>query len=76
LAPEVLDSQFGHSYEVDVWSFGVILYTMLAGKPPFESDAVKKTYKRIGNCDYEWPTKVTLSESAKDVISKILVKLP
>ena len=25
----------GHSYEADVWSFGVIAYAMLIGKPPF-----------------------------------------
>ena len=37
LAPEVLDANGGHSYEVDYWSIGVILYTMLYGRPPFES---------------------------------------
>ena len=58
LAPEVLDSKVGHSFEVDVWAFGVILYTMLAGKPPFETENVKKTYTRITNVDYDWPTKV------------------
>ena len=42
IAPEVL-GQRGHSYEVDVWSVGVILYTMLVGKPPFETSDVKTT---------------------------------
>ena len=28
LAPEVLENNNGHSYEVDFWSIGVILYTM------------------------------------------------
>jgi polo-like kinase 1 len=37
LAPEVLEANGGHSYEVDYWSIGVILYTMLNGRPPFES---------------------------------------
>lgn len=44
LAPEVLENSNGHSYEVDYWSIGVILYTMLFGRPPFESVEVKQTY--------------------------------
>jgi polo-like kinase 1 len=48
LAPEVLFDNSaiggGHSYEVDCWSIGVILYTMLCGRPPFESPDVKQTY--------------------------------
>lgn len=35
IAPEILDDKKSHSYEVDVWSMGVIAYTLLVGKPPF-----------------------------------------
>lgn len=34
IAPEILQAK-GHSYEVDIWSFGVICYTLAFGKPPF-----------------------------------------
>lgn len=34
IAPEILEGK-GHSYEVDIWSVGVIIYTQLIGKPPF-----------------------------------------
>ena len=31
----------GHSYEVDIWSIGCIMYTLLVGKPPFETQTLK-----------------------------------
>ena len=52
IAPEVLDSTIGHSYQVDIWAFGVIMYAMLYGRPPFETPEVKSTYKKIQNIDY------------------------
>jgi polo-like kinase 1 len=63
LAPEILDnSGNGHSYEVDVWSFGVIIYTLLIGRPPFETSDVKATYKKIRNIDYSFPDTVPISD--------------
>jgi polo-like kinase 1 len=35
IAPEILDNKIGHSYEVDIWSYGVIAYALLIGRPPF-----------------------------------------
>ena len=37
IAPEILEGKVGHSYEVDIWSLGVILYTLFIGKPPYET---------------------------------------
>jgi cell cycle serine/threonine-protein kinase CDC5/MSD2 len=46
IAPEVLfDTANGHSFEVDTWSIGVILYTLLVGRPPFHTKDVKSIYK-------------------------------
>ena len=52
IAPEILDSKTGHSYEVDFWAIGVILYTLVCGRPPFESSEVKQTYKKIRACSF------------------------
>lgn len=54
IAPEVLCKK-GHSYEVDVWSLGCILYTLLVGKPPFETSCLKETYNRIKKNSYTIP---------------------
>lgn len=73
IAPEVLEGRNGHSYEVDVWSLGVIIYTLIIGKPPFETSDVKATYRRIKMNAYSFPDHVVISEAAKDLISSILV---
>ncbi|KTF76072.1 hypothetical protein cypCar_00027029 [Cyprinus carpio] len=54
IAPEVLCKK-GHSFEVDVWSLGCILYTLLVGKPPFETSCLKETYIRIKKNEYTVP---------------------
>ena len=76
IAPEILEGKTGHSYEVDVWSLGVIMYTLIIGKPPFETNNVKETYKRIKNGNYSFPENAIISEPAKDLIQSILVLDP
>merc|ERR1719219_660967 len=69
IAPEVLGKK-GHSYEVDVWSIGCILYTLLVGKPPFETQTLKDTYTRIKKNEYHIPSRV--GPLAKNLIQKLL----
>ena len=76
IAPEILDGKTGHSYEVDIWSLGVIIYTLIIGKPPFETRDVKTTYKRIKMNAYSFPDTAIISEAAKNLISQILVTDP
>ena len=72
IAPEILDGKTGHSYEVDIWSLGVICYTLIIGKPPFETQDVKTTYKRIKMNSYTFPDGAIISDSAKNLITEIL----
>jgi len=51
-----------------------MLYTLLVGKPPFDSDAIKSTLTRVVMADYEMPSH--LSDNAKDLIDKLLKKNP
>src|SRR3984885_4109947 len=76
IAPEVLEGKQGHSYEVDIWSLGVIIYTLIIGKPPFETTDVKATYKKIKTCSYSFPEGITISDAAKVLIKDILVADP
>lgn len=79
IAPEVIDGNKetrGHSFEVDIWSMGVILFTTLIGKPPYESKDVKSTYQRILANQYSFPSHVPISQHAKDLIVSMLQTKP
>lgn len=51
-----------------------MLYTLLVGKPPFETDAIKSTLTRVVMADYVMPSH--LSDNARDLIDKLLKKNP
>lgn len=73
IAPEILDNHHkGHSFQVDVWSLGVVMFTMLVGKPPFEDVDVKSTYQRIRDNAYAFPETLFISSSAKNLVQSIL----
>jgi polo-like kinase 1 len=76
IAPEILEKKNGHSFEVDIWSFGVILYTLVIGKPPFETTDVKLTYRKIRYNDYSFPENIKIEKSLKELIENILVLDP
>eukprot|EP00826_Nyctotherus_ovalis_P049988 TRINITY_DN6082_c0_g1_i1.p1 TRINITY_DN6082_c0_g1~~TRINITY_DN6082_c0_g1_i1.p1 ORF type:complete len:571 (-),score=100.43 TRINITY_DN6082_c0_g1_i1:157-1869(-) len=78
VAPEILKqkSRGGHSFEVDVWAVGIILYIMLVGRAPFESPNVSTTYRRIERNSYAIPESLKLSTEAVELIKRILVPFP
>ncbi|KAJ7638614.1 kinase-like domain-containing protein [Roridomyces roridus] len=79
IAPEVLfDTASGHSFEVDTWSIGVILYTLVVGRPPFQTKDVKAIYQRIRNNDYGFPAPPPASPSvpSRNLIGDILTQDP
>jgi polo-like kinase 4 len=48
--------------------------TLLTGRPPFDSSAVKHTLDKVAKADYSLPT--TLSNEAQDLIRHLLQKVP
>lgn len=51
-----------------------MLYTLLVGKPPFDTDAVKRTLALVVMADYKMPSH--LSDNAKNLIDRLLKKNP
>ncbi|KAJ6668795.1 hypothetical protein lerEdw1_012279 [Lerista edwardsae] len=73
ISPEIA-TRSAHGLESDVWSLGCMFYTLLAGKPPFDTDTVKNTLNKVVLADYEMP--IFLSGEAKDLIHQLLRKNP
>lgn len=73
ISPEIA-TRGPHGLESDVWSLGCMLYTLLVGRPPFDTEAVKSTLNRVVLADYDLPC--NLSSDAKDLISQLLKKNP
>mmetsp|Transcript_8828 Transcript_8828/g.17473 ORF Transcript_8828/g.17473 Transcript_8828/m.17473 type:complete len:479 (-) Transcript_8828:309-1745(-) len=74
VAPEILN---GHKYgkEVDMWSFGVIIYILLCGYPPFHHENQRELFRQIRTANYKFDEEYwgEVSQSAKDLVSKLLV---
>lgn len=75
VAPEmVVGKPYGKA--VDMWAFGVILYIMIGGYPPFQGENMQALFKKINKADFckfhkeRWRH---VSAEAKDLIRKILV---
>jgi calcium/calmodulin-dependent protein kinase I len=73
---QIFDEPSGKS--VDMWSFGIILYILLGGYPPFYDTNNQTLYRKILKGAYQFHTEYwkEVSEQAKDLISKLLVLDP
>ncbi|KAJ2606314.1 Cell cycle serine/threonine-protein kinase cdc5/MSD2 [Coemansia sp. RSA 1722] len=76
LAPELV-TKGGHSFGVDVWAAGVLLFVMLYGRPPFSvrnnnaENNIKQLYHRIAAQDISFPTEIHVSYSVQNLIKKL-----
>ncbi len=55
---------------VDWWAYGIFLYEMMAGYPPFYDEDVTNTYKKILDGRFGFPAH--FSATARDLIKKLL----
>jgi protein kinase A len=70
LAPEVIKSK-GYGKAADWWSFGIFIFEMLAGYPPFYDDDLFKMCQKIVDGEMRYPK--YFDGLAKDLLKRLLV---
>ncbi|KAI9036418.1 putative serine/threonine protein kinase Kin1 [Aspergillus affinis] len=73
-APELLQARQYTGPEVDVWSFGIVLYVLVCGKVPFDDQSMPKLHAKIKQGVFEYPPGLTAE--CRHIISRMLVTDP
>ncbi|XP_063674225.1 SNF-related serine/threonine-protein kinase-like isoform X4 [Bolinopsis microptera] len=73
-APEILLQEEYDPPAVDVWSLGVMLFQMVAGRLPFSEVNQSETLTKIMDGSYEMPDEI--SDDLKDLLSRMIVVDP
>lgn len=63
---------------VDMWACGVLLYVMIAGRPPFAGSSDKEKLQRAREADYSFPDEqwANVSDCAKSLVLSLLQEDP
>lgn len=75
-APEIIQS-CGHTNAVDWWTFGILVYELLCGHPPFDGLDPMVRYKKIvsGFSSVKFPRN-KIPQDAEDLIKEVCHKDP
>ena len=73
-SPEMLSGEPYEGITTDLWSSGIVLYSMLVGSLPFDEQELQKLYEQIKIGKFFLPS--TLSLEAIDFLKRILVVDP
>ena len=55
-APELLQAKQYTGPEVDIWSFGIVLYVLVCGKVPFDDQSMPQLHAKIKKGVVDYPT--------------------
>ncbi|HSD89938.1 MAG TPA: serine/threonine-protein kinase [Kofleriaceae bacterium] len=75
MAPEQMVSARSTDPRSDLWSMGVVMYQLLAGRPPFEAETYAQLVLKVGT-DAPAPLHVPLPGGLADIVFRCLEKKP
>jgi len=78
-APEVMNAvKTGKPYSTpcDLWALGVMSYCLLCRQYPFDGEDTKSVLAAVQKAEFSFPETVTISDDAKDFVTKCLVLNP
>jgi serine/threonine protein kinase len=75
LAPEIILNH-PHSFSVDYWSLGILMYELVYGDPPFHQETEKETYRCALLGNLKFPTDVKVSPDFQDLVRRLLAVDP
>lgn len=71
VAPEII-LQKGHNKTVDIWCFGILLYEMVYGLPPFYNKNQNVMLNWVVKLDPTFPKMIKISEELQDLITQVI----
>ena len=76
MPPEIVNKQKYIPFYSDIWSLGVLLYTMLYGIFPFKAKKEEELFELINKANLKFPTNIDISDEVKELLMKIIVIKP
>ena len=76
MAPEIVNKEKYIAQYSDIWSLGVLFYSMLYGRFPFKGKNQEDLFQKINEAKIEFPDDIEVNDKIKILLKKILVVIP
>ena len=76
MAPEIINKEKYIAQYSDIWSLGVLFFTMLFGRFPFKAKTQEELFNKINKGQIAFPKDIEINEKIKILLKKIFVREP
>jgi hypothetical protein len=76
MAPEIVNKENYIAQYSDIWSLGVLLFSMLYGRFPFKAQTQKELFEKITEAKVKFPNDIEINDKIKILLLKIFVAIP